>query len=214
MTTKIKLYNKALGFIGGQRLHPTTGLTETTATRYELDAVYDDALQYMLEQAAWKFALRTVLIEADTGIDPGFGLAYGYTIPTDYVRLAGISNDDYFTPGNEPNYAEENGYFFASVDQFYLKYVSNDASYGLDLALYPQHYTEALAAWMAYKSVLPITGDRPDRNDILAQHNRALSISKRLHALSDPVKLKPPGTWGPSRGGHRRTGFRNGRMSF
>ncbi len=90
MTTQIKLYNKALGFIGGQRLHSTTGLTETTATRYELDAVYDDAKQYMLEQAAWKFALKTVLIEYDTGITVGFGLQYGYPIPSDFVRLAGI----------------------------------------------------------------------------------------------------------------------------
>ncbi len=90
--------------------------------------------------------------------------------------------------------------------------MSNGANYGLDLGLYPQHYTEALAAWMAYKCVLPISGDRGDRNDILAQHSRALSVSKRLHALSDPVKLKPAGRWAMSRGGGYRVGFRNGRM--
>jgi len=212
MTTRIKLYNKSLGFVGGQRLHSTTGLTENVTTRYELDAVYDDALQYMLEQAAWKPFLRSVRIEADPDIDPGFGHQYGYSIPSDYVRLAGISNDEYFTPGNEPDYTEENGYFFLNVDQFYLKYVSNGVNYGLDLAKYPQHYCEALAAWMAYKCVLPISGDRGDRNDILAQHNRALNISKRLHALSDPVKLKPAGRWAMSRGGGFRPGFKNGRI--
>ena len=212
MVTKISLFNRAIGFIGGRRLHPTTGLTEAVTTRYELDAVYDSSLQYMLEQANWKFALRAVLIEADPDIDPGFGLAYGYSIPTDYVRMAGISTSEFFEPGLEPDFGEENGYFFASVDQFYLKYVSNHADYGLDLGLYPEHYNEALSAWMAYKSVLPISGDRGDRTDILAQHNRALAVSKRIHALSDPVKLKPSGRWTQSRGGGFQVGFRNGKM--
>lgn len=212
MTTKIKIYNDALGFIGTQRLHSTTGLSENVSSRYELDDKYDNALAYMLEQASWKFALRTSELSPDADITTTFGPLYPFSIPEDYVRLAGISTTGDFVPGSEPDYREENGYWYSDCSLIYVRYVSNGATYGLDLGAYPQHYQEALAAWLAYKTVLPISKDRGDRNDILAQHNRALNISKRLHAISDPVLLKPPGSWTMARGGMRGPTFRNGRM--
>lgn len=214
MVTKISLYNGALGFIGTERLHDTTGLTENVKARLELDREYDGALAYMLGLAGWKFAIRTSELTADTSIDPEFGLEHAFAIPSDFVRLAAISTTGDFVPGSEPEYQEENGRWYSSTDTIYVRYVSSGVTYGLNLALYPQYYVEALEAWLAYKSTIPISRDRGDRNDILAQHQRNLKIAKGLHALDDPVKFKPPGTWTRSRMGPGRTWIRNGRMGW
>lgn len=215
MVTKIGIYNASLGFIGTERLHDSTGLTENVKARYELDREYDGALAYMLGLAGWKFAIRSSELTADSGIEPGFGLEHAFAIPTDFVRLAAISTNGDFSPGSEPEWMEENGRWYSSSETIYVRYVSNGVTYGLNLGLYPQYYVEALAAWLAYKTVLPISRDRGDRNDILAQHTRNLAIAKKLHALDDPVKFKPPGSWTTARnivGG--RPWFRNGRIGW
>lgn len=215
MTDKLSLYNSALGYIGTERLNNTTGLTENVASRHELDREYDGALRYMLEQAGWKFALRSVELTADPDIEPNFGYEHVFARPTDFVRLAGFSTNGEFLVGTEPDYYEEGPYFYSSNETIFLRYVSDEDDYGMNLGQYPQFYIEALAAWMAYKTVLPISKDRGDRNDILAQHKSHLAVAKRLHAISDPVKVRAPGSWVQSR---RRTigpvTIGNGRFRF
>lgn len=214
MVSKLEIYNGALKYVGTERLNITTGLTENVAARFELDREYDGAIKYMLEQAGWKFALRTVEITADPDIEPDFGPVNVFAKPDDYVRLAGISTGGDFEIGTEPEYYEEGPYFYSSNATLYLKYVSSGDDYGLNLGSYPQHYCEALFAWLAYNIVLPVSKDRNDRNDILAQHKHHLNTSKRLHAISDPVKVKAPGNWVRSRLGFRGPNFRNGRMTW
>lgn len=214
MATKLQIYNRALSFIGTQRLHPTTGLTEDVASRYELDDKYDQALSYMLEQGLWKFAIRTSEMAQDPDLIPSFGPKYAFSIPSDFVRLANISTDEYFAPGSEPDYVEENGYWYSDNDKIYIKYVSNGSAYGLDLGQFPENYTQALCLWLAYNTVLPISKDRGDRNTIFQQYEAALSTARRLNAVDMPVKGKPPGRWVRSRGIRQRVTFGNGRMSF
>ena len=210
MVTKLQLYNGALSHIGTTRL---ADLTVNEGPRYELDAVYDHCLQFMLEQGLWKFAKRTARLEPDADYEPDFGPAYAYTMPTDFVRLAGIATDEYFR-SELLDYREENGVWYTDSSLIYVSWISNGAEFGLDLGLYPSNYVESLQAYMAFKTTLQISKDRGDRNTIYQYFQRFLAQSRRLDAVDEAVKWKPAGSWGQSRGGSPCVNFRNGRMSI
>lgn len=210
MTTKLKLYNRALSHLSTVRL---ANLTEDRKERYELDAVYDECLQEMLELGLWKFAMRASLMTADPGIEPTFGPAYAYAIPTDFVRLAGITSDPEFKV-EVSDYTEENGVWYTSINEMYVRYVSNDVSYGLNLSLYPENYCSAFGTHMALRAALPITRDKATRNDLVLLNDRLLAKAKRLDAVDESVKRKPVGRLVSTRAGFGRGPvFRNGRIS-
>jgi hypothetical protein len=79
------------------------------------------------------------------------------------------------------------------IETIYVKYISNDVTYGLNLGLYPENYCSALGAHLALRSALPITRDKVTRNDLIALKREALATSRRLDAVDESVKSKPVG---------------------
>lgn len=211
MTTKLKLYNRALSHLSTVRL---ANLTEDRKERYELDAVYDESLQEMLEKGLWKFATRASKLEADPGIEPSFGPAYAFAIPTDFVRLTAMCSDPNFKV-EVRDYVEENGVWYMEIDTVYVRYVSNHSTYGLNLGLYPENYCAALGTHMALRSALPITRDKATRNDLVLLNDRYLASARRLDAVDESVKRKPVGRLVGSRlGFNSRPDFANGKVRF
>ncbi len=196
MTTKLALMNLAIGtYIGDQRL---ANLTENVASRHALDAVYDSSIQYMLECGIWKFALKMAALTKDVTA-PTLRREHSFTIPSDFVRLSRISSDDRLD-AELLDYDEADGKWYTNVDPIYVQYVSNDAAYGFDLTKWPANFEQAVASWLAYQSVLPISKDRGDRADLLKLHQLTLSNAKRLDAVDEAVKRKPAGSWAKARG--------------
>jgi len=198
MTTKLKLYNLALGtYIGTQRL---ANLTENVASRYALDDVFDSSVQYMLEQGLWKFALKTINLTS-LRVEAAAHRSWVYPLPADFVRLARISNDKRLdVNGQLEDFLEENGFVYTDSDRLWIQHVSNDETHGLNFDLYPANYEQAVASWLAYQSLLPVNKDRGDRADLLKLHERTLSNSRRLDAVDEAVKAKPSGRWPAARG--------------
>lgn len=196
MTTKLVLLNLALGtYVGTQTL---ASLTEDVASRYALDRVYDGTLAYMLELGLWKFATKTAQLTKDVTA-PTLQRAHSFTIPSDFVRLVNIASDESMN-SELLDYREQNGKWYTDVDPIYVSYVSNASTFGADLTKWPESYTDAVASRLAYNSVLPINKDRGDRADLLKLHLQTLSVARRLDAVDEAVKGKPPGRWPRSRG--------------
>jgi hypothetical protein len=195
MVSKLTLYNMALGHLGPERL---AALTEERPDRYELDAVYDGVKQHMLEAGIWKFALRTIQWDADTDMEPLFGLPYAFSMPDDFVRFHLLSPDERQEREDE-SFAVENDVLYSDYATLYVTYVSNDSSYGGDLGRYPQFFAEAFAAEFAYQSGLPITKSGATKNDLASTKRLLLIEAKRKDALDERVKYKPTGTWAQSR---------------
>jgi hypothetical protein len=211
MVDTLSLYNRALRHLKVRRL---ASLTEDVTARYELDAVFSDVKQAMLEKAGWKFAIRTSQLDADPNVTPGFGKAYVFALPDDFVRWAAVSVDDRFNV-EDFSFEEKNGLLFSDNATLYVKYVSNDTAYGFDLGKFTDNYAEAFGAEMAERTCLPITKDANLLVDVKRESLRLLNRAKQFDALSDPVRFKPPGTFVTSRSG-AGTGpyFRNGSMRF
>lgn len=196
MVSKLELYNMALGHLGPVRL---ASLTENRADRREIDAVYTQAIDHILENGVWAFALRSQKIEPDTDFDPLFGRTYAYTLPDDFVRLRRICTDERMTQEDE-TYFREGDQVFSDQSVLYVTFVSDDTNYGYNLGKWSQMFAEAVAAEIAYKSGLPITKDRGTKNDLEVIKKRKLLDAKRIDALDEPVKFKPQGSWVRSRG--------------
>lgn len=201
MTSKLELFNIALGHLGQERL---ANLNENTHARLELDAVYPAALAAILEKANWKCALRSSELTYDSGISPAFGKPYAIAKPSDFVRLANFSVDPYFQPEGEiQDYEDEGGYWYSNQQIVYVRYVSNGATYGLDIGAWPQRLADLGGLELAQRAAIPISKDRGDRNDMLALSEKQLRVAKILDAIGEPVKRKPAGRLVTSRLGHR-----------
>lgn len=200
MVTKLELYNKALGHLGPTRL---ANVSENRPAVAELNAVYNGTLQAMLERGLWFFALRTVRLEPDTNVEPNFGRPYAYSIPTDFVRLRLICVDER-QEVEDRSYRREGSYWFSDASILYITYVSNHTDWGLNLGAFTELYAEAIGAELAWRSGLPITKDRGTKNDLLIIKKRLLNEAKRLEAVDERVKAKPPSSWVQSRLGGSR----------
>lgn len=191
MATKLGLYNAALRHIGQRKL---SALSEVQESRYVLDDVYDEALNYCLEQGAWNFAVRTQEIEHDTGITPEFGYAYGFEKPTDWVRTIGLSANDYMNPPLV-QYLDEAGYWWADVDPLYVRFVSNDASYGLDLTKWPSTFTHFVELYLAYRICPTVANSQEMTDKIESRMKKARTDARSKDAINDPVAFPPVGSW-------------------
>lgn len=208
MATKLSLYNEALRILGERNL---ASLTENREPRRLLDAVYDaGAVNYCLEQGQWAFAMRAVKLEYSPSIVMGFsgGYSRGFEKPTDYVRLAAFCTDARFT---SPTiyYATEAGFWFADVDEVYVKYVSNNTSFGKDLSLWPETFTRYAASYLAVEIVERLTQNSAkwDQTYKLAKQRLREALSK--DAMEGPTRELPTGSWANARAGGSRNPWRD-----
>jgi len=202
MTTKLAVYNLALSHLRETKL---AAVDEAREARYALDDWWDQTLAWMLEAGFWKFALRSVRIDTDPDVTEAFGLAYPFSKPTDWVRTYQISASEMMEPPLE-DWVEEGGYLWANVDPIYMRYVSNDASYGMSMARWSARFVDALAFRLAYNTCPRITGSSDSLIKALGDYSdSALSKALSFEAMREPNRRPPEGKWNQSRHGSRWT---------
>lgn len=201
--TQLALYNEALRLIGERRL---ASLSENREPRRVLDDVWTDgAREYCLEQGQWNFAMRAVKITKSATI-PAFGYKNAFDKPSDFIRTAGVAEDEYF---NVPltRMLEEVGFWFADIDPIYVRYISSSASYGLDLTRWPKTFAKYVAAFLASEVVFTLTQSTDKQRYILSILQQRLTDARSKDALNDATAFMPQGAWTAS----RRSGARRDR---
>jgi hypothetical protein len=208
-TSRLNLYNDALIMCGERTL---TTLTENIEPRRLLDHVWDnDGVKGCLESAQWKFAMRTIMIDYDTSVSPGFGYRRAFLKPTDWCATSALCQDEYF---NSPllRYLDEAGYWYADLDSLYVRYVSNDSGFGGDLSLWTKRFADYVASYFAAKIVLKLTSDENKQGRVISLRDKFLLQAKNLDAMADPAKFAAQGGWTAARGARR--GDRGNRSSL
>lgn len=193
MTDRLSLYNGALvEHLGERRL---ADLSENREPRRVLDDIWDGgAVRYCLEQGYWNFAMRTVRIDYDPSIEPQFGHRRAFDRPDDFVRLAAISADEYFDAPLTA-YRDEAGRWFADLDILYVRYVSDDPEYGMDLARWPQTFAQWVQAYLALKACARLTGSKVDKESLKKDARRLLVDARSKDAMNEGARFLPPGGW-------------------
>ena len=195
-TSKLKLYNAALTICGEKHL---ADLTEERKPRRLLDNAWDNgAVDACLEMAQWHFAIKTVRLDYDTDVVPQFGFTRAFEKGSDWIVTAGVCSDEYFyAPLTQ--YEDQAGFWYANLDEIYIRYVSNDANYGGDYALWPATFVDFVAAHLATMIILDLTADEKKQDKVEKWENKKLRIAKSRNGMVGPTRFPPPGSFVTSR---------------
>lgn len=201
-TTKLSVYNGALRLCKERRL---ASLSENREPRRLLDDVWDSCVQSCLQMGQWTFGTRTQMLDYTPSIEPDFGYRRAFIQPDDMVRVTAICSDEYFT---QPllRYADERHYWYCDLDTIYVRFVSNDADYGLDMSLWPESFVKYLQADLADEIVGNLTG--ADSEKVEKETKKAKRQALSLDAMNKPTTFPPPGLWASSR--HQGSRFDRG----
>ena len=175
-------------------------MTENREPRRVLDTFWDGGfVDEVLEQGLWNIAIRTAQIDYAPSITPAFGYRRAFSKPDDYIRTAGLATDEYF---NNPltAYNDEANYIFADHDTLYLRYVSNDASYGGDLSKWPESMSGFAACALAVKACKRLTQSAADLEALKADCKKLLTEARGRDAMNEATAFLPRGSWTTSRG--------------
>lgn len=195
MTTKLTLFNGALLHCKERFLD---SLTENREPRRLLDHVYDNGgIKHCLEQAQWHFAMRTVMLDYDSSIEPDFGYRRAFTKPADWVLTSAVCSDEFF---NVPltQYTDEAGYLYSDLDTIYVRYVSNDTSYGMDLSKWPETFREFVEAHFASRIIGRLSG-AGNQDEIEKLRKAKLLTAKNKAAMAEPTMFPATGVWASAR---------------
>lgn len=189
MADQLTIYRGALRRLGDGRL---SSLTDNDSRRLKLDDAWAGAVNFMLEQGLWNFAIRTIELSADDDYEPLFGAQYSFRKPDDWVRTNTISTDPYFKEGFE-EFHDEGDYWFANIEPLYIRYVSNSPYYGWNIGRWRENFARALEAWLAFDCGLPISNDKGNRNDLFQIWEKLLKVAKSKDAVDEAVQRPPTG---------------------
>lgn len=206
-TDQLQIYNAALELCGERAL---ASLTEDREPRYVLDNVWArGGVRFCLEQGQFNFAMRTSQLDYDPSFAPDFGYRRVFTKPDDWVSTANVASDEFFRIPLEA-YQDEGGYIYCDLDSIYVRYVSDDDTYGFNYAVWPESFREFVEAYFASKVCRKITSDAKKRDEILNPKTGALAIARKNAKNKDlqgqPTRFKAPGQWVRARNGSRGGG--------
>ena len=191
-TSKLTLFNGANRLLGERRL---ASLTESRPPLNYLNDAWDDGVvDGALEQGFWNFATRSIKAIASTTVTPEFGYRYAFQKPDDYIKTAAVCTDEFFQ-NTLHQYEDEKHYWFSDYDVLYIKYISNDASYGNDLANWPQSFQKMVQAMLADEVKELVTGNDGKYDRIKKALKDARIDARSKDAMNQPVKFAPAGSW-------------------
>lgn len=205
MADRLSLYNDALLLVGERAV---SSLTEEREPRRLLDQVWNNnGVKYCLEEGQWRFAMRTVQLDYDPSIEPDFGYNRAFTMPDDWVLTSSLCVDEFFRVPNL-HYVTEAGYWYSDVDTIYVRYVSNDDAYGMNLNAWPESFKEFVAAHFASKIILKTSNDDDRLKMVLKLREHLKDIAKSRAAMEDSTTFPAQGRWTRARMryGSRRDG--------
>ncbi len=207
-TTKLQLYKRACILM---EQTPISALTDAVESRRRLDDHYDDALAWLMEQGFWRCGMRTVEITQNEAVSPAFAFEFAHDMPSDFVKKYVISASEFLDPpldeqsaGNA--YLIEGGYLWANVTPVYMRYLSNDSSYGLDLTRWTEGMANAVAHELAARAAPFVTGSKELANEL---HDDALALAGRagtFDAMQQTTQATREGRWTKNRFASNRGG--------
>lgn len=208
MASKLGVINAGLVELGNERI---TDTGEDIKAAREMTAVWSDVVAECIASGFWNFAMETVKVEADTGVTPAFGFTEVFAKPSDWVRTASVSEDEYFTQPLTQYYDDAN-FLSADVTPLYWRYVSNDTGLGLDLTRWPAKFSRFVSLELAERVCLALTQNNSLKEKIGDLRDKARKEAKNIDAMDEASpKFRPTSSWTQARWG--RTVGRDRRRS-
>lgn len=199
MATKLGIYNRALVRVLGER--KVLSVTEDREPARLLSTVWDDGfVRSVLEMGQWNFAARTREISYNPSVEPDFGYQRAFDKPSDWVRTCRLSADEYFSVPLLHN-DDDMDYWFCDENTIYVRYISDDSSYGGDLSKWPESFANFAAHQLALEVVNAITSSATTAERLEKKTAKMLTRARSMDAMNQPPSFSAPGSWVSARYG-------------
>lgn len=198
MASRLGLYNAAAIELG-ETIY--SGLTEDRESRYMLDQVYGDVLELCIEAGQWNTAERVIQIDADASLTPGFGMTYVFSKPSDWIRTTGLGTAPVVNDAPLRRYEDDQRYWYADVTPLYVRYVSDDTDFGMNLGAWPATFTRFVVLSLADRVCKKVTQSESNKDRIAKDLKRAKRDAMSKDAMRDATRDPLPGSWVRSRWG-------------
>jgi hypothetical protein len=149
--------------------------------------------------------MRSARFDFDAAVEPAWGLLRAFEKPADWIVTSAICSDEFF---RNPllRYEDEQDYWYADLDEIYVRYVSNDANFGNNIGDWPVTFTDYVKAHFAYRIVYSITSDKERHLLVEKELENRMTTAKNRDAMAGPARFAAEGSWSRSRRGGRRSG--------
>lgn len=205
--TQLSIYNGACMAIGERTLEPASPganySDEKRETRRALDDVWNrGGVRACLAAGLWNFAARGIQWNYDPDFTPSFGYQCAYQLPADWIRWMYVSVDPYMSVPML-QYTDEGSMFYCDLQMLWVKYVSTDPAFGMNLSRWPDNFQRFVEYYFAEQICIRITQDEKKREDVQMRRDKALAKAKSTDAMNEASSLIPPGSWSQARHGRR-----------
>ncbi|AWC25597.1 hypothetical protein CO731_05096 [Aminobacter sp. MSH1] len=198
MTDQLSLYNGALILLGQPRL---SALTDEGKGRRALDFAYAKTVKVCLEAGLWNFAMRFRKAETSPSVDSTIGFKFVFDKPDDWLRTAAMTVDAH---GRRPllEYDDRTDFWLADIDTIFVRYISSDPDFGLDLGRWPESFVAYVETSLAVATCEEITGSNEKMDRLSKAKKEAWKTASNRDVMNEPVtKFPPTGRLVASRGG-------------
>jgi hypothetical protein len=173
----ISICNEALALLGANTI---TDFTDNTQEARLIDQFYYSAIKDTLRDYDWAFAAKRSSELAELDDEPEFGFSYQYQLPSDCLRVIGMSLDADFEIEGEALLTDET--------EVRIKYVYDVTDVSLFDALFRRALVRRLAADLAY----PLTRKRTKEEEMILLYERAMAKAKAKDTKETHHKARTP----------------------
>lgn len=178
--TQLSVFNEAMRILGDVRLITTADDVEA---QYAMTDAWPGAVAFVLRQAAWRFALKTVALTPDhVAVSlPGFSTVYDQ--PADWLRTHAL----FVVAGalECPIDIREQGQLYsANVAAVQMRYVSSQFA-DPGAAPWPEHFAKVAAAYLAFQTGARINGGSAALAKLSELFASLLPEAVKMDALAD-----------------------------
>jgi hypothetical protein len=189
MASQTAICNRALESIG---IAPILDISDDLPQAKALRRVWDDTLKAFLVDHPWHFAKKRTDIAASVTV-PSWHYDFYYPLPTDFLRLLAIKNQQDFSMEVLPDGSQ--AIASSQASPLYILYVYNLT----DPARLPPHAVEALARWLAYDVVGDLTESNPKKQQAAQDLGVALARARAINGRQSQPQPLQPGSFNDSR---------------
>lgn len=180
--SKLEIINKALGILGANQIKTLEDKTlEAEAGR----KMYQPALDSVLAETDWTFAIKRALLPLSENKIPAWGEGNYFELPADMIKIVDVMN-------RRIPWRREGDFIFTPASEFGLVYVSRC----VDPTYYPSYFIDALAAKLAVDMCYLITNSTEKTNFLIELYKgEYLPIAKTKNAREKSNPIIEDGFW-------------------
>lgn len=172
--TSLDVCNDALLLLGHAALTAAELTANTVAAAKYCNQFLPRVRQGLFERHPWGFATVEEELTVDATAED-YTWDYGYTLPTGFCRAVAINGDDAI------EYDIRGGLLWCNEEEVTLRYVADED----DPALWPAQFVELVAAELAARLAMPITGNERIAQGMAQAAAEAFRRATRSDAVRD-----------------------------